>query len=259
MEGIFMTKLYRIVPDTAATLTTTGYISKITEDLLYKLNYIAQDNKRYFGIYQKGEGIVCNGEKMFFFTSPWSCIRALRFLDDLYSDKVARILEYEIPDNIVKSSRNAFTNYENWQAKGKLIPVKLLNNGKGIITGFNGEIKQQLGEIALSDATESLDALSSIYNNAEFDSKRDRLLERIQRVNTHRLEQNISFFETNMTTGKTMLITNKDNKCFNDVMYARCTKETLSEIIKKSNGILTLDSLDDFDYDVPTHQYGPIL
>ena len=39
-EGIFMAKLYRIVPDTAATLTTTGYISKITEDLLYKLNYI---------------------------------------------------------------------------------------------------------------------------------------------------------------------------------------------------------------------------
>lgn len=62
-----------------------------------------------------------------------------------------------------------------------------------------------------------------------------------------------------MTTGKTMLITNKGNKCFNDVMYARCTKEALCEIIKKSNGILTLDSLDDFDNDAPTHQYGPIL
>lgn len=123
-----MAKLYRVVPDSTVTLITNGYYSDINEALLYQIGFFNPYNNGYFGIYDYNNGITGenNTKSLFFFTSPWSCIMALKYLRGNYSNLQAKILEYDIPNDIVNSSSNVITNYVNWQAEGKLIPTNML-------------------------------------------------------------------------------------------------------------------------------------
>lgn len=252
--GVLMAKMYRIVPDAISTVMTTGYLSKIAEDLLYKLGYICSHNDRYFGLYEYGSGIVgeWSTRSIFFFDSPWSCIRALNYIDHEYSRKKARILEYDIPDSVVNSSNPTFTNYTNWQAQGRLITLDLLQQGEQVLNSFDDEIKEKLRKIALADADESIAAL----NNASFYNS--RLASTIERVNNHRLDQNVPFFRSKFITGKTMTVTEEDCADFFDIISERKDETALEPIISKSNGILTLDNYVDYNFDNPTHHYGPI-
>ena len=155
-----MAKLYRVVPDIVSTVLDTSYSSDIAEDLLYKMGYLSYGEHEYgyFGTYERGYGMLAESTEdyVFFFNSPWSCIKGVNFFSDQYGHHVARILEYDIPDEIVNNSADAFTNYENWQAKGKKIPVKLLQEGKEVLNELSDELKTQLEKIALSDTEESI-------------------------------------------------------------------------------------------------------
>lgn len=254
-----MAKLYRIVPDTISTVITSGYLSNTIEDLLYKLNYIGIPNERYFGVYQKGIVNESNSNTMFFFVSPWSCIMAIRFLNDRYSKKVARIFEYDIPDDIVNISDDAFTNYENWQAKGKLISLELLKKNKDVFNQFDDKLQKDLEKVSLHDANESAVILSENYSQHSFDSINQSLTSRLQKINKRRLEQSVQFFKSNIITGKSMIITGIDALKVFDVMFGEKTEEVLLDIMRKSNGILTQENFGDFDFDRPIHQYGPML
>ena len=148
-EGITkMAKLYRVVPDVTLTTLTVGYLTDITEDLLYQLGYLdhslSDKDYGYFGIYDQGMKRETTKDDMFFFESPWSCFRCLLFFDNLYSKEGGRILEYDIPDDIVKASRKAFTNYEGYQAKGRRIPIALLQSGKEVLTEFSAELRTRV-------------------------------------------------------------------------------------------------------------------
>lgn len=64
-----MAKLYRIIPDTISTLLSTGYISDISEDLLYKLGYLCYGDHDcgYFGTYEEGKGMSGESTKDYIF------------------------------------------------------------------------------------------------------------------------------------------------------------------------------------------------
>lgn len=252
--GVSMAKMYRIIPDTMSTVMTTGYLSKIAEDLLYKLGYICSCNERYFGLYECGSGMVSerSTSSIFFFDSPWSCVRALNFIDHEYSRKKARILEYDIPDSMVNASKPAFTNYTNWQAQGRLIPLELLQQGEEVLNSFDDELKEKLMEIAMADTKEAIATL----DNMPFSSQ--KLSGLVERVNNRRVNQSVSFFKSNFITGKSMIITEKDKSAIHDVMFNKNDDTVLAPIMNKSNGILTPDNYVDYNFDAATHQYGPI-
>lgn len=248
-----MGKLYRIVPDSTATLITNGYYTDISEDLLYNIKCFNPDNSGYFGIYDHNTGIT--GEEMtnslFFFTSPWSCIMALRHLRDDYSNLQAKILEYDIPDDIINSSSNVITNYTNWQAKGKMIPVDMLKNDKLVI---HNELKSTIEKMILSDIKSSLKSICSSFEKYNYDKCCNFIFSRINRIN-YRKTQNINrVFQSDFITGKSIIVTYHDL----ENLFANNISE-LNKLIEKSNGIFTSENLQEYDFDSPTHRYGLIL
>lgn len=254
-----MAKLYRLVPDAIATLCIEGYLSPITEDMFYKLNYMTVPVQNYFGIYDKCAGMVFEKkeEAMFFFDSPWSCIRGLTFLSgNGHSDKVARILEYDIPDEIVNVSKNVFTNYENWQADGKLIPIALLQKGNPICADYPENLKSKLDSITLSEAKPVLSILTEKYCNESYDELQSRVIRVLPRINQRRIQEFKGCFETGFITGKSIVITKDDMFTLADVMFGEKPVEDLAEIMKRSNGILTSENLTEYNYDSQGYQYG---
>lgn len=268
-----MAKLYRIIPDTPSTALTSGYITGVTEDLLYKLGYLEYNKRfRYYGMYCQGQGIRAERDKKFFYYSPWACIRALRFLDSDYGHELARILEYEIPDDILKASTNAFTNYNNFQATGKMVPIELLRKDEELETQYTDELRKELEEIAISDAKESLEQLyksiqeskSSIYkgnarfqienlNKSYFDPKR------MKNINDIRFKESGKFFRTSIITGKSMIITRADRDLIEEVLNGEGNKNELSKITEKSNGMLSLERAEEYYNDSADHEYGMAL
>ncbi len=271
-----MAKLYRVIPDATSTVLTTGFLSDITEDLLYKMGYLSCGDTKwgYFGTYEKGKGNCADSTQdyMFFFESPWSCLQALNFFRDPHGKELAKIVEYDISDNIIKASKDAFTNYTNYQAKGKIIPIKLLQKNKEVFTEFSDELKEKLEELATSDAEESIKRLSksiqeSKYSIHKCDSSFEPkgLVERfygrnlLGKINSRRFEKEVAFFETDIVTGKSILITRADKECLQDVIYRKGTIDSLSEIIENSNGILTRENFNEYDFDEPGYHYGRII
>lgn len=255
-----MAKLYRIVPDAISTTLTTGYLSDVNEDLFYKLGYINVPSGGYFGIYESGKGMVWekNSNSMFFFTSPWSCVRGIKFLRD-YGDKEAKILEYEVPDEIVNSSKSVFTNYSNWQAMGKMIPLELLLQSNSLCKSLNDELKEKLEQVAVEDVSVSTSVLCQTYSKYDLDSINNFLASRISRINNRRFAGNVSYFKSDMITGRSMVVTGTDCDVMFDVMTKKSSEEGLCEMMRRSNGILTPENFVEYDFDVPVHQYGPIL
>lgn len=271
-----MAKLYRIIPDTTSTVISTGYLSDITEDLLYQLGFLSYGDHglSYFGTYEEGKGNSGESSRdyIFFFNSPWSCVRGLNFLSDPYGNEVARILEYDIQDEIVKESRDAFTNYTNYQAKGKKIPVKLLEKDKEVFDEFSQELRTKLEEIALQDSSESIKQFCQSVQKSRFSIHKnnphinvDYLSQLIfepslkQKVNNRRFKKSGNFFRTSAITGRTMVITRADRELMEDILFNKKKIDDLSTIMDKSNGILTLDGLKNYDKDASEHQYDMII
>lgn len=99
-----MAKLYRIVPNALASTMAKAYLTDIKEDMLYKLGYMSYDDHQmqYFGTYSARMMSESANDYVFFFDSPWSCFKCIDFFNSLYSDEVATILEYDIPEEIIK-------------------------------------------------------------------------------------------------------------------------------------------------------------
>lgn len=264
-----MAKLYRLVPDSITSIILTQMYSQVTEDLFYRQNMVEAYSYGYFGLYKKGTGNTAESYRktMFFFTSPWSCIKGQEFMRDYYGGRrsrekfVVRILEYDIPDEIVSNSDDVFTNCGNYQAKGKLIPVALLQGNRVLHNTLDEEMRLKLEKQALEDAKETITALSEFCSpdfmaklSAYIDEEwKDIIKERLT------LKENEGFFETDIITGRTMLVTSQDYELLSDVRYRRKPEEDLQILMDKSNGILTPENLKDYDGDAATHRYGFIL
>ena len=73
-------------------------------------------------------------------------------------------------------------------------------------------------------------------------------------MNNRRFEQRGNFFKTDVITGRSMIITRADRELLVGVMYEKQPKDTLSSIIESSNGILTLDNLEEYNSDAQIHR-----
>lgn len=248
-----MAKLYRVVPDSTVTLITNGYYSDISEDLLYQIGFFNPYNSGYFGIYDYNTGITGENrtKSLFFFTSPWSCIMALKYLRGNYSSLQGKILEYDIPDEIVNSSANVITNYVNWQAKGKMIPTNMLKNNNPVV---HSELKSSIEKMALTDIEKSLITFCSVFDKYSYDKCFDFIFNRFNRIN-YRKSQNLdSVFQSDFITGKSIIITYHD---FENLFSNNISE--LNKLIERSDGIFTSENLQEYDFDSSTHEYGLIL
>ncbi len=246
-----MAKLYRIVPDSTATLITERYYTNTNEDLLYNLNCFSPYNNGYLSLYDYNTGITGENrtKSLFFFTSPWSCIKALKYFNE-FSNQQAKILEYDIPDEIVNQQTNVITNYTNYQAKGKLIPVELLKSQKSISIP---DISSNIEKMTITDIYASLEKLcsSDVY---PYKKCLEFVLVRSCKIQQRKKENLNNVFHSDYITGKSIIITLEDyyNLFNNDI-------EKLQQLITSSNGIFTEENLSEYDFDTPEHTYGLIL
>lgn len=253
-----MAKLYRLVPDSITTVQTTGYKTNVVEDLFYNLGYVAINNERWLGYYRDGEGIVTESPEKgyFFFLNPWSCIRGLTFLDDKFCNRIAKILEYDIPDELLSECKNAFTNYESYQAKGIMIPRSVLKGEETVLTEVSDVQKQGLSSLSFADATETIEFLNKT-SRFDLDMKLDK--DKLERINKRRFENPITYFKTPYITGNKMLI----NRNYTDKMTANIFEisgaDAIEYLISVSNGILTEENAKGYDGDSAKRKYGLIL
>ncbi len=258
-----MTKVYRLVPD-AIFMMLSSRTGDVREDLLYKLGFIDTHSYDYIGLYKEGTGIVCEDwrKQMFFFRSPWSCIRSMEFLKNYYSgfrgqvNFVARVLEYDIDDDILNNADNAFTNFEYFQAKGKLIDVEQLQENQTSSKEMDEDMTSRLDAIARKDAQETFDLLRMFFD-AQTISKAKSYVEKCwPKFMKTRLEHPEKVFSSHIPTGRTMTVTKEDSKLLCSVAFGERPESDLLKLMKKSNGILNADNLQDYDYDSPTHRYS---
>lgn len=247
-----MAKLYRIVPDSTVTLITERYYTDINEDLLYNINCFNPYNNGYLSLYNPNTGITGENrtQSLFFFTSPWSCIMALKYLYE-YTNEQAKILEYEIPDEIINSSTNIITNYENFQAKGKLIEVNKLKSNKQI---SYPEIQDSIEKMTLQDIYESLKILCKDEKKYPYKKSLEFILVRICKIKHNKKSKMEKIFHSDYITGKSMIITSTNLK---NLLNNNITE--LNKLINNSNGIFTKENLLEYDYDSCIHTYGLIL
>jgi len=255
-----MIKLYRLVPDALSTSIATGYVSSITEDLFYKLGFISIPNSQYFGLYSEGEGMVSEKNNgMFFFLSPWSCIKGLNFLRDEYVGGSARILEYEVPEEMVATCKRAFTNYQNYQAEGMMIPSDLLRNNGEFFTEVNDYIKSKLEKVSLQYCLDVIEDLNKNNSNKMVSFEEDNFYKKMQRINVRRFRKDELYFSSSFITGRSMLITRDDCDIMNSTLDSSSNETLLMPIINKANGILSFDNYNEYDQDLPNHKYGMMI
>ena len=250
---IIVSKLYRIVPDTTITYITTGLRPNTNEDLLYNFGCFSSYDNVDFGIYNCNSGITNEQgtNSLFFFTSPWSCIMALKYMR---SQKYqAKILEYDIPDEIIASSVDVITNYTDWQAKGKLVDINKLKSQNPVDINV---LKFAIEQIALQDMKLSLKSFCSSNKKYDYDKCCDFIQNAFNRIISSKLN---SFnaekvFYSDFITEKTLIIQYDDF----ENLYLNNIPE-LDKLICRSNGIFTHESLQEYDYDSASYRHGFVL
>lgn len=266
-----MAKLYRIVPNASCSSMEKNYAIGVNEDLLYKLGYLTFDDHKvqYYGVYSYGMECESTDKYMFFFDSPWSCFKCIDFFSDHYSDEVATILEYDIPDEIVNVSSKAFTNYENYQAMGHLILVPLLTSGKEVKSEFSDELKEKLQSLVFEDMEESIKKFCQSVKKSKYSKFKynpnvninklskiwlnPKILEKIK---AGRFENCGKYFKTEVITGKSMVITGADTELVYEVLSQERPINDLNELMASSNGILTPENFKNWDKCPTVHTYG---
>ena len=269
-----MAKLYRIVPNSYCSIMEKEYVTVANEDLLYRLGYLSfADHKvQYYGVYSYGMKSESTEDYMFFFDSPWSCFKCINFFDSLYTDEVATILEYDIPDEIVNVSSKAFTNFENYQAMGHLIPIHLLTNGKNVKSEFSDELKEKLQELVCKDMEEAIQKFCQSvkeskyskfkYNpNVDFNKLSKVWLnpKTLSKIKARKFRTCGKYFKTEIVTGKMVVITGSDTELVYEVLSQERPINDLNELMSSSNGILTPENFKSWDKCPIVHTYGRTL
>lgn len=266
-------KMYRVVPDTVGSMITQRYpYSEVKEDILYRLNFMAPEIYEYFGLYKNGMTSEEWTNSMFFFYSPWSCINLLKMIREIYGRPVlARILEYDIPDEIANTSPEVFTNYENCQGKGLLIPRDLLIGNSKLYTEVPGEAEKEFIEMGLKDIEEGLNNIAPFVSKESLSSIREYFAKKGRQIVEDRLKKigaypfmkldncKIAIFHSDMITNRTMLITKNDLHLLWNIAGGTASDIEIQSLIDRSNGILTMENLAEYDFDRPFHRYGPLI
>lgn len=253
-----MAKLYRLIPNTVATICETGYICDISEDLFYKLGYISINDHMNGYLIDRGNSWARKTESgIFFYFSPWSCLENLLYLNDVYGNEIARIFEYELDDEIINSLPQGYGYYRGIPSKEIKVPIKVLVEKSIVNTKFTTELKIKLTNIALCYARESFKKLKkSITENEtsqlrcvkDFYSLENKYFNsgRAERINARRLTNCGNFFKSDVITGKSTIITMSQRKKLYDFINNGRNIQQIYELCENSNGIFTIENLIDF-------------
>lgn len=254
-----MKKLYRLIPDSVASVCEKGYLCDISEDLFYKVGYISTNDHMdsYFKV--EPESWARKTEQgTFFYFSPWNCLVNLLYIQWHYYSMVARIFEYEVDEEIVNNCPQGFGHYNNITSKEIRIPLNILAKENTINTELNPKLKNKLNAIALSDAKEVFKYIkeyaksnknSQLHHIEDFDSFEYEYFNsgRAERVNARRLKECGMFFKSSIITGKSIIITKEQRELLYDFLNnPNENLQQIYELCENSNGIFTLESLNDF-------------
>lgn len=108
--------------------------------------------------------------------------------------------------------------------------------------------------MALTDIEKSLKTFCSNFDKYSYDKCFEFIFNRFNRVN-YRKSQNLdSVFQSDFITGKSIIVTYRDF----ENLFSNNINE-LYKLIERSDGIFTGKSLQEYDFDSSTHEYGLIL
>lgn len=257
-----MAKLYRLIPDSLSVLRLSDETHSIKEDLYYRIGKIDCYNYNFFDLLV-GEEITSetSDNKKFFFNSPWSCIRGLNFINSKYykipknpSDipRIARILEYDIPDEILTQSEDVYTYSDGFQGKGKLVPLQLLQQGAAVLTYLDRNTKKHLTKMIIDQVEEHFEILKKL--NPSDNYKKYFTAQDLQFYLNWRFAVKDSFFESDIITNRSMTITDQDFRLLDDIKSGKRIEEDLKPLIERSGGILSIENLRDYDFDNPSYK-----
>lgn len=163
-------------------------------------------------------------------------------------------MEYDIPDDIINSGDKCFTNYENFQAKGRLIDIELLSDGQ-IQREMDKDMAFKLDSIAKVYEEETLVALEMLFGLRDKEKVKKYLTENWHTLMETRLGSKPYFWSSTMPTGRVMGVTKRDYELFMDVIFNKKKVDDLKELMQRSRGMLNPENWDRYDFDSPTHRY----
>ena len=240
-----MTKLYRFVPDFLSTSLKENYIGNISlEDVLYSLgviNYYDMKNA-HIGVsgYDTGHVYPLISDRCFFFYNPYSIIRVFEY--NAFSD-VIKVLEYDIPDEIVRKSEKAHANYINYDPKGVLIDIDLLHDEDEIQVD-NSILEKKMLELERDVINYLSDALKKEFTDEELKS-----------LNKYRLFDDKRLYKSKYITGNTTYVSKNDMESLMPsstfLRYDVNCKPSEFSLRSKDKTIFTDEGYKDYDLDIP--------
>ena len=242
-----MTKLYRFVPDFLATYLKTNFIgSSSLEDVFYDEGLMNINDMKSPHLHVSGEKtgyvypLITN--KAFFFTNPYSIIRAFEYQTKFSSD-ILKVLEYDIPDEIVSSSEKACARYINYAPMGVLIDIDLLHDGQEVSLD-----KDRASKDMLKGEREVISYITKATGDNRFESLSD---EELLSLNRYRLVSETKLYKSKYLTGNKCFVSIKDMRSLVPDILDKENKPEDFTLLCGVNNIFTKEMYDNFDLDIP--------
>lgn len=236
--------LYRIIPNSWATFFETRIVGKpslTTEELFYKLGYInISEHEPYYIIktdvfLQDGISWQSESEKgIFFFKSPWDCIKTFKYVnDEFYTDKIGTILEYDIPDTIIKISLSGNGLYAGKEIEEIKIPLSIIKEDDSL-ESLNSYLLEQLQKLEQEEIEETNALIRENITNTD-EEKMLTILntpEKREKISSWRMSNCGIFWKSNYITGRFCSVTREAIKLFESQNNPEC-------LISQGNGIFS--------------------
>lgn len=215
-------KLYRVIPDYQGVFYGGKYLCSdviSTESILYYLGYINNSqHAHYFEITtdsflqsREKNDLYDNKENgLFFFTSIKDCLYCMRAINhsDFFAATSVRILEYNVPDEILSESYSDYGMYFGKEIKEYKIPIRLLQGTNESFDKLSPELEDDFVKVANKMDTLTYKKLIDVYKD-----EKDYLTDVVNSdddmnwVYEVRLEHIGIFFKSNYITGNVYHIT----------------------------------------------------
>lgn len=255
--------LYRLIPDQWGYLLkyNTNKDGLTTEDLFYDLGYLnVSEHAIYLPI--TTDPILMprtwhnnTGKGVFFFTSPWDCVKNFRWIDSWntsFENFGVRICEYDIPDEIIANSWHGEGYYRGIACPEVKVPLEFLFSNPE--TNVTPELAASLKTVAESQAEESCSNLVPVVKEMLQRESQEVIESKLKiiktklfapesqaQVNELRFQNSGIFQKSPFITGRRFYITITD-------YYHACHQNGFDyeSLIPLSNGILTEENIAEY-------------
>lgn len=256
--------LYRVIPDYLGGLLENGCINRdamTTEDLFYDLGYANDsEHESYFQIEtdpmlvaEKAFGDT-SWEGKFFFTSPWDCLKTFTYIGGIWGNFSAigvRIVEFDVPDEIIKKSLQGVGAYNGELINEIKVPNKYLATDGIFLKELSPEIISELEKVSERHQHEFIERIIPGYqnyyhNNPEQVERATKVVNFITKtdLNRSRFANSGVYYKCNYITGRKFTIGKYDMFAINHLLNNNIPyEEAYKEIIEHSNGILTYETI----------------